>query len=291
MTDGYNTVNVSGATGVTILVTAATDYDPEQFELNADGSVNMTKTPYKSTQGVQAAIDKATKRMSGAAAMTYADLKAEHIADYKSQFDKVKFSLTDDDEVCQTPTDELQSSYGSVVGTTSASDGTTKVSYDEVKYSALDKHLEELHYNYARYMMISSSRSTTMPATLQGKWCQSTAEIWGSCYCININMEMNYWFVGGANLLDSGKSLVKWFDSQIPAGRVTAKNMYKVTPKSYTYADGKMTFTDSAEDKDDVFIMHTKQAIMGTTDMTGSTNILCRIKEPILLEMQNWLLL
>ena len=25
--------------------------------------------------------------------------------------------------------------------------------------------------------------------------------------------------------------------------------------------------------KDDVFIMHTKQAIMGTTDMTGSTNI------------------
>ncbi len=273
LTDGYNTVNVSGATGVTILVTAATDYDPEQFELNADGSVNMTKTPYKGTQGVQAAIDKATKRMNGAAAMTYADLKAEHIADYKSQFDKVKFSLTDDDEICTTPTDELQSSYGSVVGTTAVSDGTTKVSYDADKYAALDKHLEELHYNYARYMMISSSRSTTMPATLQGKWCQSTAEIWGSCYCININMEMNYWFAGGANLLDSGKSLVKWFNSQIPAGRVTAKNMYKVTPKSYTYADGKMTFTDSAEDKDDVFIMHTKQAIMGTTDMTGSTNI------------------
>ena len=66
--------------------------------------------------------------------------------------------------------------------------------------------------------MISSSRSTTMPSTLQGKWCQSTAEIWGSCYCININMEMNYWFAGGANLLDSGKSLIGWFNSQIPAG-------------------------------------------------------------------------
>lgn len=273
LTDGYNTVNVSGATGVTILVTAATDYDPEQFELNADGSVNMTKTPYKSTRGVQAAIDKATKRMNGAAAMTYEDLKAEHIADYKSQFDKVKFSLTDDNEICRTPTDELQASYGSVVGTTAASDGTTKVSYDAAKYAALDKHLEELHYNYARYMMISSSRSTTMPATLQGKWCQSTAEIWGSCYCININMEMNYWFAGGANLLDSGKSLVKWFNAQIPAGRVTAKNMYKVTPKSYTYSDGKITFADSSADEDDVFIMHTKQAIMGTTDMTGSTNI------------------
>lgn len=272
VTDGYNTVNVSGSTGVTILVAAATDYDKDQFELNADGTVNMSKTPYKNVKGVAAAIEKAEKRINGAAAMTYSDLKAEHIADYKAQFDTVKFTLTDDNEICSVPTNELQASYRSVVGT-KAEDGKTVVSYDETAYAALNKHLEELHYNYARYMMISSSRSNTMPATLQGKWCQSTAEIWGSCYCININMEMNYWFAGGANLLDSGKSLVNWFNSQIPAGRVTAKNMYKVTPKSYTFKDGKMTFTDSTDDKDDVFIMHTKQAIMGTTDMTGSTNI------------------
>ncbi len=272
VTDGYNTVNVAGSTGVTIIVAAATDYDADQFVLNADGSVDMTKTPYKSKRGVAAAIDKATARVNSAAAMSYDELKAEHIADYKSQFDTVKFSLTDENEICQLPTDELQASYSKVVGTT-AVDGVTKVSYDSSAYASLNKHLEELHYNYSRYMMISSSRSDTMPANLQGKWCQSVAEIWGSCYCININMEMNYWFAGGANLLDSGKALVKWFNSQIPAGRVTAKNMYKVTPKSYTFADGKMTFTDSVADKDDVFIMHTKQAIMGTTDMTGSTNI------------------
>ncbi len=273
VTDGYNTVNVSGSTGVTILVAAATDYDKDQFELNSDGTVNMTKTPYKSVRGVQAAIEKATTRINGAASMSYNELKAEHIADYKSQFDKVKFSLTDNDEVCTTPTDELQKSYDSVVSTKKDADGTTNVSYDETKYNNLDKHLEELHYNYARYMMISSSRSNTMPSTLQGKWCQSTAEIWGSCYCININMEMNYWFAGGANLLDSGKSLIGWFNSQIPAGRITAKNMYKVTPKSYKFENGKMTFTDSADNKDDVFIMHTKQAIMGTTDLTGGTSI------------------
>ncbi len=272
ITDGYNTVNVSGATGVTILVAAATDYDKDQFTLKADGSVDMAKTPYKSLKGVAAAIEKAENRINGAAAMTYAELKAEHIADYKSQFDTVKFTLTDDNDVCSVPTNELQASYKSVVGT-KAENGKTVVSYDETAYANLNKHLEELHYNYARYMMISSSRSDTMPATLQGKWCQSTAEIWGSCYCININMEMNYWFAGSANLLDSSKSLIGWFNSQIPAGRVTAKNMYKVTPKSYTFADGKMTFTDSTDDKDDVFIMHTKQAIMGTTDLTGGTNI------------------
>ena len=233
----------------------------------------MTKTPYKSlTDGIE--ITRAASRISGASAMTYDALKAEHISDYKSQFDTVKFSLTDDNEICKTPTDELQASYNSVIGTT-ATNGKTTVSYDKTKYAALNKHLEELHYNYARYMMISSSRSTTMPATLQGKWCQSTAEIWGSCYCININMEMNYWFAGGANLLDSTKSLIRWFNSQIPAGTVTAKNMYGVTPKSYTFnpSTKTMTFEGSTDDKDDVFIMHTKQAIMGTTDLTGGTSI------------------
>ena len=176
--------------------------------------------------------------------------------------------MTAKDEVCSIPTNELQASYKNVV-TTKSVDNKTVVSYDESAYTNLNKHLEELHYNYARYLMISSSRSTTMPSTLQGKWCQSTAEIWGSCYCININMEMNYWFAVGANLLDSGKSLIGWFNSQIPAGRITAKNMYKVTPKSYTLENGKMTFADSTDDKDEVFIMHTKHAIMGTTDMTG----------------------
>ncbi len=205
VTDGYNTVNVSGATGVTVIVTAATDYDPDQFELNEDGTVNMDKTPYKSVLGVWAAIEKATARMNGAAAMSYADLKAEHIADYKAQFDTVKFSLTDDAEICDIPTDELQASYNSVVGTQTNADGTTTVSYADAAYENLNKHLEELHFNYARYLMISSSRSTTMPATLQGKWCQSVAEIWGSCYCININMEMNYWFAGGANLYTNMK--------------------------------------------------------------------------------------
>ena len=272
VTGGYNSVNVSDSTGVTILVAVATDYDPTQFELNADGTVNMSKTPYKNTQGVKAAVEKAEKRIQGASELIYEELKNEHIKDYKEQFDKVQFSLTDNNEICSVPTNELQLSYKNTV-TTKSVDNKTVVSYDESAYANLNKHLEELHYNYARYLMISSSRSTTMPSTLQGKWCQSTAEIWGSCYCININMEMNYWFAGGANLLDSGKSLIGWFNSQIPAGRITAKNMYKVTPKSYTFENGKMTFPDSTDDKDDVFIMHTKQAIMGTTDMTGSTNI------------------
>ena len=80
VTDGYNSVNVSDSTGVTILVAVATDYDPTQFELNADGTVNMSKNlPYKNTQGVKAAVEKSRKRIQGASELTYEELKNEHI--------------------------------------------------------------------------------------------------------------------------------------------------------------------------------------------------------------------
>ena len=59
--------------------------------LNEDGSVDMSATPYKSEKGVLAAIEKAESRINNASGKTYDELKAEHIADYKSQFDTVKF--------------------------------------------------------------------------------------------------------------------------------------------------------------------------------------------------------
>ena len=79
-------------------------------------------------------------------------MKNEHIKDYKEQFDKVQFSLTDNNEICSVPTNELQLSYKNTV-TTKSVDNKTVVSYDESAYANLNKHLEELHYNYARYLM------------------------------------------------------------------------------------------------------------------------------------------
>lgn len=269
--DNYAAVDVKNANDVTIILTSATDYDPNQFEVDSEG--NAVGVQYKNPEGVNYAINKAESRLAKTEGKTYEELRAEHIADYKNLFDRVKFSLTDEDEVCQIPTNELQDSYEGVVSTAKQENGSMAVSYDENKYNSLDKHLEELHYNYARYMMISASRQNTVPANLQGKWCQSTAEIWGSGYTININLEMNYWFAGASNLAESEMALVGWLESQIPAGKITAKNMYNITPKSYKSENGEIKFTDSDAEEDDVFIMHTKQSIFGSTDMTGSTNI------------------
>ena len=220
---------------------------------------------------MQYAIDKAEARLANTEGKTYSTLKSEHVADYKAIFDRVAFSLTDKNEVCKTPTNELQASYNRVIGKINSGD---KISFSQTAYNTLDQHLEELHYNYARYLMIAASRETTLPATLQGKWCQSVAEIWGSTYCININLEMNYWFAGNANLPESGLGFVKWLNSQIPAGQITAKNMYAITPKSYTLMGNSVKFAAANNTgADDVFIMHTKQSANGQTDMTGSTNI------------------
>ena len=269
--DHYGNVSVKGATGVTIIVASSTDYDPSQFVIGADGKVDISAKQFKSRKGLQYAIDKTTRRMASVKGKTFQKLKSEHILDYQRLFKRVTFSLSDKKEVSQIPTNELQATYTKVIPLVKAGE---KISFAQPAYAALDRHLEELHYNYARYLMIASSRETTLPANLQGKWCQSVAEIWGSTYCININLEMNYWFAGGANLLESGKALVSWFNSQIPAGRITAKNMYKIEPENYSLTGSTIVYTPASNDgRDDVFIMHTKQSANGQTDMTGSRSI------------------
>lgn len=280
--DEYGQVRVENANEVTIYMTAATDYDPEAFEIGSDGfldekyktqrSTAQAQEAFKSPQGIQFAIAKAASRLQNVQGKSYADVKAAHITDYKSLFDRVAFHLTGEDEVCNIPTNELVASYTKVVSakqdgpvdTSPANSDETQhytIQYDPADYEKLNKHLEELHYNFARYLMISSSRAKSLPATLQGKWNQSVAEIWGSCYCININLEMNYWMVGGANLADdSGVALVQWLKEQVPAGEITAYSTYNIK-------------NESGKPEDDVFVMHTKQSILGTTDMTGGGNI------------------
>ncbi|MBC8051968.1 MAG: glycoside hydrolase family 95 protein [Sphingobacteriaceae bacterium] len=271
ITDNYANVGVEGATAVTVIVASSTDYDPNQFVIGKNGKVDLAAKQFKHLKGLQYTIDKTTSRLAGVKGKSFEKLKAEHIADYQKLFNRVSFRLTDEKEVSQIPTNELQLSYNKVIPLVNKG---ASIAFAEPAYNSLNKHLEELHYNYARYLMIASSRETTLPANLQGKWNQSVAEIWGSTYCININLQMNYWFAGGANLLESGKALINWFNSQIPAGRITSKNMYKIEPKSYTLTGNTISFANKAvPHTDDVFIMHTKQSINGQTDMTGSRNI------------------
>ena len=56
-----------------------------------------------------------------------------------------------------------------------------------------DPDLEELYFQYGRYLLISSSRTPGVPANLQGLWNEYLLPPWSSNYTVNINLEENYW--------------------------------------------------------------------------------------------------
>lgn len=63
-----------------------------------------------------------------------------------------------------------------------------------------DLGLQALYFQYARYLLIGSSRTGGLPANLQGLWAGGINNPWGSKWTININTEMNYWVAEAANL-------------------------------------------------------------------------------------------
>lgn len=64
----------------------------------------------------------------------------------------------------------------------------------------MERLLEELYFNYGRYLLISSSRGMDTPANLQGIWNNSDNPAWQSDIHSNINVQMNYWLAENTNL-------------------------------------------------------------------------------------------
>lgn len=133
----------------------------------------------------------------------YEELKNEHTADYQKFFKRVELKLTNN--ISNIPTDER---------------------LKNVEAGKIDLGLEELYFNFGRYLLISSSRPGTMAATLQGKWNKDIEPAWDSKYTININTEMNYWPAEICNLSELHEPLFDLIENAIPTGREVAKKMY-----------------------------------------------------------------
>jgi alpha-L-fucosidase 2 len=96
---------------------------------------------------------------------------------------------------------------------------------DSVK-GAQDPELEVLLFQYARYLMISSSRPGDLPANLQGLWNNSNSPPWRCDYHSDVNVQMNYWFVDAANLGECFLPLAEWLYSVIPVRRDATKKEF-----------------------------------------------------------------
>ncbi len=149
---------------------------------------------------------KAKQDVIKAAEKSYAQLKAEHIADYRSYFDRADIQLCDN------------------------SGGNSALPTDErlelVKQGKKDNKLAEMYHAFGRYLMIAGSREGTLPMNLQGIWNQDMWPAWGGRYTVNINTEMNYWAAESCNLSELHTPLFDHIERMRPNGRVTAREMY-----------------------------------------------------------------
>ncbi|MCZ2150601.1 MAG: glycoside hydrolase family 95 protein [Bryobacterales bacterium] len=134
----------------------------------------------------------------------YSSMRAAHVADYQRLYQRVVLRL----------------------GGTHASNLPTDERLELVRRGGFDTALEVLYFQYARYLLISSSRPGAMPANLQGLWNEQLAPPWESKYTININTEMNYWPAEVLNLPETHEALFDLVDRAREDGRHVAKVMY-----------------------------------------------------------------
>ncbi len=133
-----------------------------------------------------------------------------HQAAYAGQYDRVALDVGDTaEEIARLPIGERLKRYRAQEGTAKASP---------------DPDLEELLFNFGRYIIISSSQPGNLPANLQGLWNYSLIPPWDGDYHNNINIQMCYWGVDLVNLPECYRPLVDYIREMAPAARkITAE--------------------------------------------------------------------
>jgi alpha-L-fucosidase 2 len=184
-----STLRVKNADELTILFTAATDYN--LGNLNFDRNIDPLKI-------CNTILVKAEEK-------SYAQLREAHIIDHTSIFNRVQIDLGGE-KLSSTPTD---------------------VRLDSVKKGCEDAALIALYFQYGRYMLMGSSRHPgILTANLQGVWNGHFNAPWNSDYHTNINLQMNYWPAEVCNLTETVGPLTNIVDKWREPGRVTARDMY-----------------------------------------------------------------
>lgn len=143
-------------------------------------------------------------------------LLMEHVDDYRSLFDRVQFTLSDNSGGgAALPTDErLARLHGD------------EDDCKECTGHIHDNQLAALYFNFGRYLMIAASRPGTQPMNLQGIWNQDMWPAWGCRFTVNVNTEMNYWAAEICGLPECHLPLFDLIERMRPHGRQTAWEMY-----------------------------------------------------------------
>lgn len=195
-------IHIEGADEVCFYITADTDY-----KINFDPDFGNPKT-YVGTDPDETTYN----LMQNAVAKGYDKLFEEHYNDYSSLFNRVSLDINPN------------------APTTLEFPGVARLSTPErlksYRSGKPDNGLEELYFQFGRYLLISSSRPGNLPANLQGIWHNNVDGPWRIDYHNNINLQMNYWPACATNLSECTLPLIDFIRTLVKPGAVTAKSYF-----------------------------------------------------------------
>ena len=206
-------VQISGASYANLFLVAKTDF--------AQNPASNYRKKIDLEQQVKDLVE--TAKEEG-----YTQLKSRHIEDYQALFQRVQLDLGANGDI--STTDDLLKNYKSQEG----------------------QDLEELFFQYGRYLLISSSRDCpdALPANLQGVWNAVDNPPWNSDYHLNVNLQMNYWPAYVTNLLETAFPVINYIDDLRVYGRLAA---------------AKYAGIISREGEENGWLVHTQATLFGWT--------------------------
>lgn len=144
-------------------------------------------------------------RLATARAAGYTAVRAEQAERMREAMGRCTLTLPEDPALTALPTDERLA---------------------RVQAGEEDHGLVRLYFDYGRYLFISSAAGR-LPANLQGVWSKDLWTPWTGDYHLNINLQMNYWFVDAVGLEEYGQPLYRYLAFLARHGEKTARVMYR----------------------------------------------------------------
>ncbi len=177
--------------------------------VNATSFNGFDKNPVKEGKDYKALAMANAKRINE---LSFSELYSTHTTDYQALFNTQSLYLGQTpDSVKALPTDVQLKRYSDL--------------------EDANPELETLYFQYGRYLLISSSRTSGVPANLQGLWNESVDPPWSCNYTTNINLEENYWLAEAAGLGCLHEVLLDFLHNIAKMGWETSHKYYGASVK------------------------------------------------------------
>lgn len=222
-------LRVEGADSALLLIALGTNYQMEsRVFLEEDRAKKLAPYPHPHEQ--------ITAILKAACEKPYDALYRRHLTDYTQYFNRAAVDFGGESQL---PTDLLLQRYRRY----SKEQRLRSRLHLPPKQDVQARYLEELYFQYGRYLLIASSRAGTPPANLQGTWNCHDNPPWSCGYWHNINVQMNYWPAFSTNLAEMFTAYAEYNRAYLPLAERKADEYIGILHPSRLEAPGQNGWT------------------------------------------------